>query len=571
MATKKNYTLVTGLWDIGRSSIQGSFNRSFEDWYLEKFKVLLKVEAPLLVFGPSEIEDFVFKYRSEENTKYQVVENVKNQYFEPFWDKLHKIRTDPAWYKQTSWLEESPQATLELYNPIVMSKMFMLHDAKLYNYFDSDYYYWIDAGLSSTVGERLLDTRVYDTVSRYLGNLFFFLSFPYDANQEVHGFKNEVLQQYVETDYVCRGGFFGGHREVLTDVNSEYYGTLGDTLDRGCLGTEECIFTIMAGRSPDRFVRYKLDGNGLIGKFYSEIINLCDQKLSSRNFRKKLLENVANPKIFSSDNTVSIYILTFNLSEQLAFFLERFSKSEDFISVTNKYIFDNSDKKGEIEKNKELAKKYGFYYLGDGKNHGITRGRMKIAEHFLSTDADYHIFFEDDMTLTNEEEFGDKFCRNGFRRHIPQLFSRAKKIVEKERYDFLKLSFTEVWVGNDTQTSFVNIGDEKRETYWPGIKYTSVLSRDTVPTVAFSKIGFVDDLAYLEGEVTYCNWPILMSRRCAKVLFLDPKWAHPHESTIMAHCFEKQRAGELKSAVLLASCTEHERKHIYPQEDRKEN
>ena len=139
-----------------------------------------------------------------------------------------------------------------------------------------------------------------------------FLSFPYEADNEVHGFDNKVLQEYCKVDYVCRGGFFGGHKDILTDVNTEYYHLLDETLNKKCLGTEESLFTIMAGRSLEKYVRYKLQNNGLIGKFFNEIGELNKLGLSKREFRERLLKNIANPPKTNSDVSVSIYIICLN-------------------------------------------------------------------------------------------------------------------------------------------------------------------------------------------------------------------------------------------------------------------
>jgi hypothetical protein len=55
---KSSITLVTGLWDIGRSQLNEGWSRSF-DHYLEKFKQLLQVKENLIVFGEKELESFV--------------------------------------------------------------------------------------------------------------------------------------------------------------------------------------------------------------------------------------------------------------------------------------------------------------------------------------------------------------------------------------------------------------------------------------------------------------------------------------------------------------------------------
>ena len=49
-------------------------------------------------------------------------------------------------------------------------------------------------------------------------------------------------------------------------------------------------------------------------------------------------------------------------------------------------------------------------------NIGICGGRQFIAEHFASIDAEYMMFFEDDMFLNPPSETG--YCRNGFRKYV---------------------------------------------------------------------------------------------------------------------------------------------------------
>ena len=142
-------TLVTGLWDIGRGELSDGWSRSYEH-YLDKFSQSLKVENNMIIFGDKRLKEFVFQHREEHNTQFILRELswFKNNEFYPL---IQKIRTNPSWYNQVGWLKESTQARLEMYNPLVMSKMFLLHDAKLLDRFDSKLMYWIDAGLTNTV------------------------------------------------------------------------------------------------------------------------------------------------------------------------------------------------------------------------------------------------------------------------------------------------------------------------------------------------------------------------------------------------------------------------------------
>ena len=189
--SEKELTLVTGLWNINREG------RPFEH-YIENFRKFLDIPQNLFIFIPAEYEYLVWEKRSKENTYVKVYElgDIKNIYA-PHWDKTQEIRTSPDWVNITGeggWLKTSPQATLEWYNPIVMSKMFMLHDVTIWNPFDSKKFLWLDAGITNTVYEKYFtENNVLNKISDYI-DPFLFLSYPYEAADEVHGFKHSGMK-----------------------------------------------------------------------------------------------------------------------------------------------------------------------------------------------------------------------------------------------------------------------------------------------------------------------------------------------------------------------------------------
>jgi FkbM family methyltransferase len=235
----KTITLVTGLWNLNRGSLSDGWSRSY-DYYIEKFNQLLDVNENLIIFGDSELEEIVFNKRSTYNTlfvKRDLSWFKQNDYF----DLIQTIRNNPNWYSQVGWLGESTQAKLEMYNPIVMSKMFLLHDAKLLDVFNSDYLFWIDAGLTNTVHPGYFTSdRVFDKIGNFI-NKFSFICFPYDAISEIHGFDYKKMNLIVNNkiNKVARGGFFGGPKETISEINSIYYNLLTSTLIEGYMGTEE--------------------------------------------------------------------------------------------------------------------------------------------------------------------------------------------------------------------------------------------------------------------------------------------------------------------------------------------
>ena len=183
-------TLVTGLWNIKRDVLSEGWSRSFQH-YLEKFEQLLKVDNPMIIFGDSELESFVFERRSKENTSF--VTRSQDWFKNEFYDKIQEIRTNPEWYNLAGWLTESTQAKLEMYNPLVMSKMFLLNDARILDPFNSEMMFWIDAGLTNTVHPGYFThDKVLEKLPKYISK-FSFVCFPYEANNEIHGFEFNLL------------------------------------------------------------------------------------------------------------------------------------------------------------------------------------------------------------------------------------------------------------------------------------------------------------------------------------------------------------------------------------------
>jgi FkbM family methyltransferase len=558
-----NLTLVTGLWNINRTG------RDFNH-YIENFKKFLDIPVNMFIYVPQELEYLVWEKRSRKNTHVRIfeLEDVKNLY-SPFWDKTQEIRTNPEWLNQAGWLSGSPQASLEWYNPIVQSKMFMLHDAKILNIFDDEYLIWLDAGITNTVYEKYLtDNRCLDKIIPYL-KTFLFLSYPYEAQDEIHGFNFEALNKFArqKVNYVCRGGLFGGHRDFIGQANGTYYSLLQDTLNSGYMGTEESIFSIMAHLEPHLYRRYALDDNGLIVKFVQALLD--DQvQLENNGARAHVL-----PKGTYNENTdkTSLYMLTFNFPEQVEHTLSTWeANSPDWLSKPRKILIDNSNKPEAIEGNRQICEKYGFEHIVTNENLGINRGRLLAAKHFQESDSDYYFFFEDDMGFNPSTDTG--LCRNGLRKYVPNLYKTVHEIMAREDFDFLKLSYTEVYMDNNIQVSWYNVPQDVRSYMWPNYDQLPVNGIDPyAPRTKFDRIEVHNELSYATGEIYYANWPMIVNKKGNYKMFIETEWANPFEQTWMSYMFQETVKGNLKPAVLLAAPVWHNRIIYYLPEERREN
>jgi hypothetical protein len=563
----KELTVVTGLWDIGR------MGRDFTH-YIDHFKNFLDIPVNMFIYIPQKYEYLVWEKRSKKNTYVKIMElnDIKTLY-NPFWNKTQKIRTDPRWFNSTGehgWLSGSPQATLEWYNPIVQSKMFFLNDATIWNPFGSEFFIWLDAGITNTVYDKFFtENRALDKIIPYLSNGFLFLSYPYETVTEIHGFTYTAMNMYARdtVKYVCRGGLFGGKKEAINQASSTYYSLLDKTLSEGYMGTEESIFAIMSYREPHLYRRYALDGNGLISKFIEALIN--DNVVLEPVPKNVIRTSISNYEL--SKIKTNVYMLTFNFPEQVQHTIDTMEKVPEWLKNPHLVLIDNSINKEAIAGNKIIAEKYNMEYIHMEENTGICGGRQKAAEHFHESDADFMLFFEDDMTI-NPPDLDGQFCRNGFRKYIPNLYNIIHKIMLKEQFDFLKLSFTEVYFDNEKSLPWYNVPQDIRTRDWPDYDKLPLTGLDpNSPLANYSHINTYEGISYLIGDINYCNWPMIVSKEGNKKMFIDTKWARPYEQTWSSHIYQLTKEGKIKSGLLLSSPIWHDRIKYYEPEERREN
>lgn len=548
-----NSTLVTGIWDLGRSDAKEGWSRRF-DHYIENFRKLLSAkQIPMCIFIDPEMEDIVWEIRDKENTR--IVHQSKEQFrepFFPFFDQIQSIRNNPTWQNQVGWLKDSTQGSMEWYNPMVMSKMFMLHNAKVFNFFNTDYLFWIDGGITNTVHPGYF---THDKVIEKIENIvkkFLFICFPYETTTEIHGFSIDEMRRYANSDIVnrvARGGFFGGHKEYISQANELYYGLLRDSLSEGLMGTEESIFTLMTYLQPDIYQYEKINEDGLISTFFENVKNQTTSLPQKINTRKK-----------PSNNDIVLYINAFNSPEQLQMVLDSFEKYDNhFISKTQKYLINNTTKEDLFPEYDKISSKYGFTEIRKG-NIGVCGGRQLAAEHFRDLGSKYMMFFEDDMLIDLDRS---SKCVFGFSKHVHSLFQTIIKIMDIEEYDFLKFSFSEFYGHNGEQWSWHNVPQDKK------IKYFGPINRR--PLTKFNCIKTLNQNPYAEGEIYYSNWPHIIDQEGNQKLFLDTTWAHPFEQTWMSHIYSLTLEQKVKAAILLASPITHNRVHFYEAHERREN
>ena len=138
----------------------------------------------------------------------------------------------------------------------------MLKEACIKNPANSKRFYWIDSGITNSfqVQEPLTG---FDFLKLPKNNKIFLGSFPYNienTESEMHGYNINKMSEYVGKipNYVCRATLFGGTQEAIINLFNKYEEVINDSINMGCIGTEEAIFTIIENKYPELFDMYPM-------------------------------------------------------------------------------------------------------------------------------------------------------------------------------------------------------------------------------------------------------------------------------------------------------------------------
>jgi len=390
-----------------------------------------------------------------------------------------------------------------------------------------------------------------------------FVAFPYETSTEIHGFEINKMNNIAgsKVNKVCRGGFFGGPVEDISNFNNEYYGLMKSTLNEGYMGTEESLFSLLLYRYPENYQYFPIEGNGLINKFFEDVKNNTHKALDELKF--EVIKNDLDV------NNVGLYVITFNSPKQVRTLIKSMEQYDnDFVTKPKWVLLDNSTDLSTSEEYEKMAEEYDMEYVKKD-NLGICGGRQWVAEHAEEREFDFYFFFEDDMFFYPKK---GEVCKNGFNRYVKNLYRNSLKIVKKNNFDFLKLSFTEFYGDNRVQWAWYNVPQSFREQHWPNKSKLPVQGLDpNAPLTNISKVDSFQGIPYAHGEIYYCNWPQVVTRSGNKKMFLTEKWARPFEQTWMSYMFQETIKGNINPGILLLSPTEHDRFDHYDGSLRKES
>lgn len=246
-------TLVTSLYDINRSNLDG---RTWDE-YLKWFSKTLQLKSPMVVFVDKDLVEFVNQNRKNLPTK--ILEEPINQI--PYYHL--KERMDAVIESEEYQSKISDPNRIEckssLYNIIQYSKFGWLEKASDENYFNSEYFLWVDAGLSRFFYDMDLNNpypsdNAKQSLLEIKDNILIqvFLSYYPDlANAK------ELDEDYLKDNrsYIM-GGMLGVGKESIKKFRPIVDDILDQMLSDNLINNEQIALGYLYKKHPDLFVEF---------------------------------------------------------------------------------------------------------------------------------------------------------------------------------------------------------------------------------------------------------------------------------------------------------------------------
>jgi len=247
----KNITITTALFNINRENMDG---RTWDE-YLQWFSVTLKLKCPMVIFVEESLVDFVKSHREDQNTKIisQRLDEIPYYYLK---DKMDSILQSDD-YKNKMTVLDRIECNYSLYSIIQYSKFKWIEKSIQNNDFNSELFFWIDAGASRFFDGFNLEQEFPGVAANKeldeLGEKFL-------IQQNMESYSDLVSSNSLDRSYfydarsfVC-GTFFGMHKNIHPKILGEIENILfNDMISKNNLNNEQIALGYLVKNKPEFF------------------------------------------------------------------------------------------------------------------------------------------------------------------------------------------------------------------------------------------------------------------------------------------------------------------------------
>lgn len=234
---KKDVTLVTALYDIGRSNWAG-FQRS-HDYYKSLMISVLSLDSPMVVFVDEKDQEFVKEFRGEKKTQIITLAFEELETNRIWGDRIREVMKSER-FLQNQKVPSHPQIKYPEYNILMHEKVQFVKKAIAENYFGTDHYMWIDAGVFHMNNRVDLIGRKFPRHQKFLDDKMHFI-FIEDFSDEI---VNDLEKFYKGHNVKIIGTTWMGHKDSILKFADSYENLLEESLNSSMMDQDQSFLTV---------------------------------------------------------------------------------------------------------------------------------------------------------------------------------------------------------------------------------------------------------------------------------------------------------------------------------------
>eukprot|EP01134_Creolimax_fragrantissima_P000382 CFRG0382T1 len=252
---KCEVTLITAMIDLspymGKSNIESkALGRSFEvykAWFLK----ILALNSCMVVYVQSENVNFVWEHRSAFNT---IVRRIPADVVRTYKhiDKIKAILAN-ATYTGNVRRPDRIEMKVPAYSVTQYKKVDWVYEATTSNTFQSEFFFWIDGGYGH--GKRMPDLQgeVWPNPVKVRSVINPYQVFIVQVDDPVHEHCFDIRSKFMRHESTMAGGFFGGTKETMHRVYTQFHVHLDRALSAGYMDDDQAVFFSMWCQNPNMF------------------------------------------------------------------------------------------------------------------------------------------------------------------------------------------------------------------------------------------------------------------------------------------------------------------------------
>jgi len=246
-------TIVTCFFDINREK-KGD-GRSISE-YLVWIEKTLQLNCNLFNITEEKFRNFFLEKRPKEYKTYIKIIDFKELHYYKYYDRIKEI-IESDYYKQKIAHPKRVECVLPEYNIIQYSKFYCLELAIIENPFQSEFFFWMDAGYSRFFQNKNLSEKYPDKKSNdlFLNNKNkIFIHRRYD----LFSYKN-ITDFIWKSDNLLYGGMFGGDKNSIKTIASDIEEIFNEMISQNNVNNEQLPLYLVWKKKPELF--YLLNTN----------------------------------------------------------------------------------------------------------------------------------------------------------------------------------------------------------------------------------------------------------------------------------------------------------------------